>query len=60
VTTSGTSCRTRSFRETLSAILAERREGALPDEVRELVVKTTVEILTLRPTMSYGVSPARD
>jgi len=48
-------------RPSLSAILEGRSEQALPDAVSPLVAKTTVEILTLRPTMSYGLgSPARD
>ena len=34
-------------------------EQALPDTVDDLVTKTTVEILSLRPTMSHGLSPAR-
>ena len=46
-------------RPSLSAILDGRSEQALPDGVNHLIAKTTVEILTLRPTMSYGVSPAR-
>ena len=40
-------------RPTLSAILDLRSE--LPD----LIAKTTVEILSLRPTMSYGLTSAR-
>ena len=48
-------------RPSLSAILEGRSEQALPDVVNPLIAKTTVEILTLRPTMSYGLgSPARD
>ncbi|MBI3405105.1 MAG: hypothetical protein HY046_06570 [Acidobacteria bacterium] len=43
----------------LSAILDGRSEQALPDKVNDLIAKATVEILTLRPTMCYGVSPAR-
>jgi hypothetical protein len=44
----------------LSAILEGKSEGALPDKVNDLVARTTVEILTLRPTMSYGLgSPDR-
>ena len=39
-------------RASLSAILDERSDQALPDAVKHLVAKTTVEILTLRPTMS--------
>ncbi len=46
-------------RESLSAILDGRSEQPLPDRVNDLVAKTTVEILTLRPTMSYGLSLAR-
>jgi hypothetical protein len=48
-------------RPSLSAILEGRSEQALPDVVNPLITKTTVEILILRPTMSYGLgSPARD
>jgi hypothetical protein len=48
-------------RPSLSAILEGRSEQALPDVANALITKTTVEILTLRPTMSYGLgSPARD
>jgi hypothetical protein len=43
----------------LAAILDARAEQSLPDQVNPLIVKTTVEILTLRPTMSYGLPPAR-
>lgn len=43
----------------LSAILAGSSEQALPDKVNHLIARTTVEILTLRPSMSYGLSPAR-
>jgi hypothetical protein len=48
-------------RPSLSAILDGRREQALPDAVDALIAKVTVEILTLRPTMSLGLpSPDRD
>jgi hypothetical protein len=47
-------------RKSLAAILEGQSEQALPDPVNDLVAKTTIEILTLRPTMSYGVSPARE
>jgi len=47
-------------RPSLSAILDGRSEQAVPDEVNPSIAKATVEILTLRPTMSYGVSPARE
>jgi hypothetical protein len=44
-------------RPSLSALLDGKSEQALPDGVKSLVARTTVEILTLRPTMSYGLSP---
>ena len=50
-------------RPSLSAILDGRSEQALPgddDKVNALIAKTTVEILNLRQTMSYGLSPARE
>ena len=44
----------------VSAVLIGRNEQALPDKVAGLVARTTIEILNLRPTMSYGLaSPAR-
>src|SRR5712691_710487 len=46
-------------RASLSAILDGSSEQALPDGVKHLIAKTTVEILNLRPTMCYGLSPAR-
>jgi hypothetical protein len=47
-------------RRSLSAILEDSSERALPDAVNTLLAKTTIEILTLRPAMSYGLgSPAR-
>lgn len=42
-------------RLSLSALLDDRSEQALPDAVSTLLAKTTVEILTLRPTLSLGV-----
>jgi hypothetical protein len=42
-------------RPSLSAILEGRSEQTLPDAVSALIAKTTVEILNLRPTMSYGL-----
>jgi hypothetical protein len=45
-------------RPNLSAILDTSREQELPDKVLDLVASTTIEILTLRPTM-YGLSPGR-
>ena len=47
-------------RVSLSAILDAANEQALPDKVTASTAKTTIEILTLRPTMSYGLSPARE
>jgi hypothetical protein len=44
-------------RPSLSAILEERSEQALPDAATGLIAKATVEILSLRPTMSYGLGP---
>jgi len=47
-------------RASLSAVLDGRSEQAPPDGANHLISKTTVEILTLRPTMSFGLgSPAR-
>jgi len=43
-------------RPNLSAILDGISEQALPDKVHDLIAKTTVEILNLRSTMSYGLS----
>jgi hypothetical protein len=42
-------------RATVSAILDGTREQALPQKANELIAKTTIEILNLRPTMSYGL-----
>lgn len=48
-------------RANLAAALDGRSEQALPDAVNPLIARMTVEILTLRPTMSLGLgSPARD
>ena len=44
-------------RSSISAILDATSDQALPEGVNPLVSKTTVEILTLRPTMSYGLAP---
>jgi hypothetical protein len=41
----------------LSAVLEGRSEQAPPDKVNHLIAKTTVEILTLRLTMSLGLGP---
>ena len=43
----------------LAALIDASGEQGLPVKTDSLVTKTTVEILTLRPTMSYGLAPAR-
>jgi hypothetical protein len=48
-------------RPSLSAVLDGTSEQALADGVNDLIARTTVEILTLRPTMSLGLgSPAHE
>ncbi len=42
-------------RTSLSAILDGRSEQAFPDAANQLIARMTVEILTLRPTMSLGL-----
>jgi hypothetical protein len=44
-------------RPSLAALLDGKSEQALPDGVNSLIARATVEILTLRPTMSYGLAP---
>ncbi len=46
-------------RPSLSAILDGKGEQSLPDAINGSLAKTTVEILNLRPTMSYGLTPDR-
>lgn len=46
-------------RPSLSVILDGKDEQTLPEAVHALIAKTTVEILNLRPTMSYGLAPNR-
>ena len=46
-------------RASLAALLEGKGETALPDKVNDIVEKTTVEILNLRPTLSYGLPPGR-
>ncbi|HEV8578858.1 MAG TPA: hypothetical protein VGX68_07200 [Thermoanaerobaculia bacterium] len=45
-------------RPSLSAILEAGSDQALPEKVKPLIARTTVEILNLRPAMSYGLPPA--
>ena len=47
-------------KSTIEAILHDRNEQPLPDTVKSLIAKVTVEILSFRPTMSYGVQTARE
>jgi hypothetical protein len=42
-------------RPSLSAVLTDRNEQTSADAVDHLIARTTVEILTLRPTMSLGL-----
>jgi len=44
-------------RASLSTILDERADQALPDKVNSLVLKMTVETLNLRPNMLVNVTP---
>ena len=44
-------------RATVSAILNGRSEQMLPEKVNKLTIKTTIEILNLRPAMCYQVTP---
>jgi len=46
-------------RPSLAAIIEATSEPGLPEKAAHLIVKTTVETLTLRPTMSYGLDPGR-
>lgn len=43
-------------RHSLSALLDGKDEQALPDTTSHLIANITIEILTLRPTMSYGLA----
>lgn len=46
-------------RPTLASIVSDGTDRSLPDHVNTLVVKRTIEILTLRPAMSLGIAPPR-
>jgi len=41
----------------VSAILESASDAALPESLGSSIAKTTIEILNLRPTMSYGLTP---
>src|SRR5262249_5331746 len=45
-------------RPSLEAILDGKSEQALPEKAHAMIVRTTVEVLTLRPTLSLGLAPA--
>jgi hypothetical protein len=47
-------------RSSLAAVITDRAEQSLGDATNPLIAKTTIEILTLRPTMSLGLSPDRE
>jgi hypothetical protein len=42
-------------RPSVSAVIDARSEQLLPDSINHFITRTTVEILTLRPTMSLGL-----
>jgi hypothetical protein len=46
-------------RVSLSAILEDRAGQPLPDVTKSSIVRSTIEIMNLRPTMCYGVSQPR-
>ncbi len=46
-------------RPSLSAILAAGEQPSLPEGVDHWIAKMTIEILTLRPTMSYGLGDVK-
>jgi hypothetical protein len=46
-------------RANFAALLEAPGESALPAEAARLAARLTVEILTLRPTLSYGVTPVK-
>lgn len=46
-------------RRNVSELLDAMSEQAMPDTVDDVIAKVTVEIMNLRPAMSYGVTPER-
>jgi hypothetical protein len=44
-------------RPSLAALIEARAEQPLPKAALPIVAKTTIEILSLRPTMSLGLPP---
>src|SRR5262245_28839931 len=45
-------------RRSLSEIIDGSNEEAFDDQINKMIEKMTVEILNLKPTMSYGVTPS--
>ncbi|HEU5219776.1 MAG TPA: hypothetical protein VFU23_14045 [Gemmatimonadales bacterium] len=43
----------------LAAVIEAREQQSMPEGAGKLVLRSSVEILTLRPTMSLGLSPTR-
>jgi hypothetical protein len=46
-------------RASMAAVIDGRSEQPLPEKIDPLIAKLTVEILNLRPTMSYNLPPVR-
>lgn len=47
-------------RPSLAAILGTANEPALPAEIDNMITRTTIEILTLRRTMSYELPQPKE
>ena len=45
-------------RKSLSEIIDGRKEQGFDDQINKMIEKVTIEILNLKPTMSYGVTPS--
>ena len=45
-------------RKSLSEIIDGRKDQGFDDQVNKMIEKVTIEILNLKPTMSYGVTPS--
>jgi hypothetical protein len=44
-------------RQSLSEIIDGKNEQGFDDQINNLIAKITIEILNLKPTMSYGITP---
>jgi hypothetical protein len=44
-------------RPSLAAVLESQKDQVIPEKTAGLIAKTTIEILNLRPAMSYGLPP---